>query len=316
MPNLLSSLRTACGALPLLALLACDRAPNATTPPTANGAAPVETPIETKAEHVVAANTAAAEYLYFLLPPARAAAVPEQVGAYSTLPFGEQGWENVARLARYSADPVLAAHADLVVAHAWQEAETANLLKERGVPVLVLPSANGWDDIARNLRTLGKVLHVEKAAEKEILRRGNVVERLAHEATKRAKLRALVYSNDGNGGFAAAKDTTADAVLRMAGLRNAAAEAGLVGHAQVDLDRLLVLDPDVLVLASPPKGVETSTTLTTLEASTAAKGLRALKEKEFVFVPDALLTSDSITMVDAADLLATKVDDLLAGRKP
>lgn len=315
MVNPMNLLRSACSALPLLAFLACDRAPAPPGPAApSTGSTPNEARIETKGEHVVAANTAAAEYLYFILPTARVAAVPEQVAAYSSLSFDQAGWQDVQRLARYSADPVLAAHADLVVTHAWQEPETTSLLQKQGVPVLVLPSAGSWDDLARNLRTLGKVLHCEKAAEKEILRRGDIVDRLAREATKRPKLRALVYSNDGNGGWAAAKDTTADAVLRMTGLRNVAAEAGLTGHAQVDFDRLLVLDPDLLVLVAPSKGQEKSTTLATLEATPAVQGLRALKEKKIVLVPDALLTSDSITMVDAADLLAIRVDDLLAGR--
>ncbi|MBK7875268.1 MAG: ABC transporter substrate-binding protein [Planctomycetes bacterium] len=317
MSQLPTFFRLACGALTLLALQACDPKPAAGPTPTTTPGASVEDDVHftTEGKRIVAANTAAAEYLYFLVPADRVAAVPEQVGAYSSVSFADSGWENVERLPRYSADPVLAARADLVVTHPWQEPETTSLLRKQDVPVLVLVSANGWDDIARNMRTLGRVLHREKRAETEILRRGNTVERLARDAAKRPKLRALVYSNDGNGGWAASKGTTADAVLRMAGLGNAATEAGLTGHAQVDFDRLLVLDPDVLVLTEAAKGQATSTTLATLQGAPAAQSLRALKENKLVFVPDALLSSDSPTMVDAADLLALRVDDLLAGRK-
>ncbi|MBI5365051.1 MAG: ABC transporter substrate-binding protein [Planctomycetes bacterium] len=299
--------------LAAIVLAACDRGP-APAPAPVNAAAPAPA-ITTEGKRIVAANTAAAEYLRVLVPPARVALVPEQVGEYASIPFDQEGWEDVARLARYSADPILAANADLVVVHAWQEPETAALLRDRGVPVMQLSSANGWEDVASNLRALGVVLHCEKAAEKAILRRGDVVARLAREAAKRPKLRALVYSNDGSGGFAAAKHTTADAVLRIAGVVNAAAEAGLEGHAQVDFDRLLVLDPDLLVLAAPSKGAEKSVTLSVLESASVAAGLRALKEQRIVLLPDALLSSDSPTMVDAADLLVIRIDDLLAGRK-
>lgn len=291
----------------------CDTGSTPVTPPKEVAAA--QPAIVTEGKRVVAGNTAAAEYLRVLVPPARVALVPEQVASYSAFRFDQEGWDSVGRLARYSADPILAAGADLVVVHPWQEAETAVLLRDAGVPVLQLSTANGWDDIASNLRMLGTVLKCEKAVEKELLRRGDVVQRLAHEAGKRPKLRALVYSNDGTGGVAAGKRTTADAVLRMTGIVNAAAEAGLEGHAPIDFDRLLTIDPDLFVLAAPKSPAETVAARAVLESTALLAGMRAVKEQRFVLLPDALLSSDSPTMVDAADLLATRVDDLLAGRK-
>ncbi len=190
-PYLMSPIR-----VPLLALVlvaACDRSGGgASSSASAASSSASEPDVVTRAEHIVAGNTAAAEYLRFLVEPARVAAIPEQVADNSVLPFDQQGWEGVKRFARYSADPILAAGADVVLTHAWQEAETTSVLRSRDVPVVVLASARGWNDIERTLVHLGKILHAEEAAAKLMLSRGNTVERLAREAKRRPQLAGLV----------------------------------------------------------------------------------------------------------------------------
>lgn len=298
-----------CAALSFLA--ACDRQAASST--SASAPADAGAPeLVTKAERIVAANTAAAEYLRLLVAPARVAAIPEQVAEYSALPFDQEGWENVKRYPRYSADPILAAGADVVITHAWQEPETTSVLRSRDVPVLVIDSARSWADIERTIRRLGRNLHVEKAAEKLVLSRGNTVERLAREARTRGPVSALVYSNDGTGGWIAGVDTTADAALRMAGATNAAAKQDLKDHVQIDFERLLTLDPDFLILAAPRKGQAESATRHTLETTPVLASLRAVKEQRYVEVADALLSSDSLTLVEAADAIATGITDVLA----
>lgn len=298
--------------LALLLFAACDRGGEAAAKP-ANAASSTaaEPEVVTRAEHIVAGNTAAAEYLRLLVEPARVAAIPEQVADNSVLPFDQQGWEDVKRFARYSADPILAAGADVVLTHAWQEAETTSVLRSRDVPVLVLASARGWSDIERTLVQLGKVLHAEEAAAKLVLSRGNTVERLAREAKRRPRLSGLVYSNDGTGGWIAAADTTADAALHMAGLTNAAEKQGLKGHVQIDFEKLLVLDPDILILTAPRGGQKESSTRHTLANTAVLANLRAVKEQRYVEVSDALLSSDSLTLVEAADTIALGVGDVL-----
>jgi ABC-type Fe3+-hydroxamate transport system substrate-binding protein len=264
-------------------------------------------------QHIVAANAAAADYLRILVPASRVALLPEQVSEYSFLDFQNEGWERVARFANYTAEPVLGARADFVLTHAWQQPDTTNVLRAQNVPLLEIPTATSWDDIARTLERLGRVLHCEKAAKKEILRRGNVVERLAREAKKRAPLSALVYSNDGNSGSTAGTHTTFDTMLRMIGVKNAS--AALDGHAQIDFERLVVLDPDVIVLSAPAAGQDRTPTLDVLEKTPVLSKLRAVAQKHIVFLDGKLLSSDSPTIVDAADTLSLAIDDVLAGRK-
>src|SRR5689334_14772751 len=97
-----------------LVLGACDgKAAAGATP--APGAAVADDPVPAQPpQRVVAANAAAADYLRILLPASRVALIPEQVSEYSFLDYQNEGWEHVARFPNYSAEPVLAARADLV----------------------------------------------------------------------------------------------------------------------------------------------------------------------------------------------------------
>lgn len=299
----------------LLLAAACDgKASAGATPAQAPVAATPDDPVPAQPpQRIVAANAAAADYLRILVRPERVAAVPEQVTDFSFLDFQNEGWERVTRFPNYTAEPVLAARADFVITHAWQQADTTNVLRAQNVPLLVIPSAESWDDIAATFTRLGRVLHCEKEAKKEILRRGNVVERLARDAKKRAPLSALVYSNDGNSGWTAGAHTTVDTMFKMIGVKNAA--GALEGHAQIDFERLVVLDPDVIVLSAPEAGKDRTATLDVLEKTSVLATLRAVKQKRIVFLDGKLLSSDSPTIVDAADTLALAIEDLLAGRK-
>lgn len=302
-------------ALPF-ALGACDgkSAAGSTPVQSTRAAALPDDPVPAQPpQRIVAANAAAADYLRILVPPERVAAVPEQVTDFSFLDFQHEGWERVTRFPNYTAEPVLAARADFVITHAWQQADTTNVLRAQNVPLLVIPSAESWDDIAATFTRLGRVLHCEKEAKKEILRRGNVVERLARDAKKRAPLSALVYSNDGNSGWTAGAHTTVETMFRMIGVKNAA--GALEGHAQIDFERLVVLDPDVIVLSAPEAGQDRTATLDVLEKTSVLANLRAVAQKRIVFLDGRLLSSDSPTIVDAADTLALAIEDLLAGRK-
>jgi len=262
-------------------------------------------------QRIVAANTAVAEYLMLLVPAERVAGLPEQVEQYSLFDFSGGGWQKPARFANYSAEAVLTLRPDLVIVHAWQEAEATRILKNRDVPLIVLDSARTWADIQATYERLGKLLHCEALAKKQVLVRGNTVERLKREAAKRPSLTAVLYSNDGNAGWVAGRNTTADAIFAMAGVKNAA--GAIDGHQQVDFERLILLDPDVIVLQQP-RGQTANATRTLLEGTKALANLRAVKDKRFVTLDERLVSSDSPTLVDAADDLSLALDDLLAGR--
>jgi iron complex transport system substrate-binding protein len=261
---------------------------------------------------VIAGNTAAAEIIAPLLGPERIAALPEQVDGYSSQDFGSHGFEKIPRFARYSAEPLIALHPDLVVTHTWQAAETTAVLREQGTPVLVLKSAASYDDVRSTLLACAKLFRLEKRGDEIVAALDARVAALREHAGERAKLRAIVYSNDGSGGWAAGSGTTGDTLVRLSGMRDAAAEAGVKGHASCDFEKLIRIDPDVIVVGAPVHGEGGSATQSVLESTPALAKLTALSEHRIAVLPAALLWCDSQGIVDGAEQLARSVDAMLA----
>lgn len=274
-----------------------------------------QTPRPERPVRIVPTNTAAAEFLATVLGPgaaARLAAIPEQVDAYSSLDFRVAPWSGIARFARYEPEPMIALRPDLVVTHEWQSLDTTNVLRAQGIPVLVLASARGYEDIRASIAELGKALGAPEEAARAIAGLDERIARLAAGASARAGLRVLEYANDGTGGWTAGLETTADAMIGLAGLRNAAAEASIRGHARLEAERLLAIDPDVLLVGSPARDETGSATKSVLEGVSEFATLAAVKGGRIVVLPASLLSCDSPCLVDAAERLAAEIDRVLA----
>ncbi len=285
-------------------LAACRRAPEP---------APPEVRAESAAR-IVPGNTAAAEFLAVLLGEggvSRLAALPEQVDGYSSFDFHASPCSVPPRFARDTAEPLIALHPDLVVTHEWQAAETTQVLRTQGVPVVVLRSARSYEDIRETLAMLGRTLGLEERAAAATFELDRRVERLREGAAARTGLRALEYSNNGTSGWTAGADTTADAMIRLAGMRNAAAEGGLKGHVVLELERLIAIDPDLIVVGAPARDEAGSATKNVLEKTSALANLSAVKKRRIAVLPASLLSTDSPRLVDAAERLAKEVDALV-----
>ena len=260
---------------------------------------------------IVCANTAAAEFVCPLVDAGRLAALPEQVDRYSDVARAP-AFARVPRFDRYHAEAMIALRPDLVVTHVWQSAETSAVLRGHGVPVLVLSSASGWEEVRATVELFGALLEARPQAERWVAELDARVERLRAGAAAREGVRAVVYSNDGTGGWAAGAETTADALLAMCGMRNAAAAAGVVGHQAFGFERLIGLDPDLVVVGAPAVGEGGSATRAVLVSTKELAHLRAVRERRIAVIPSALLSADSPRIVEAAEALAAEADRALA----
>ena len=127
--------------LATVALVACTRDPERV-----DGPAPLAGP----AQRIVPTTVAAAEYARELVGAERFAAVPDQVGEWSTRDFQAEPWGSLPRFARFAAEPLLAHRPDLVICNEWQASETVGVLRQAGVRVVVLPTATRWADVQAN----------------------------------------------------------------------------------------------------------------------------------------------------------------------
>ncbi len=188
------------------------------------------------AERVVSLNLCADQLLVLL--------APERVVALSTLArdpalsfVAEQATE--LPVVRADAEAVLRLRPDLVLAGRYGAQATVAALETRGVTVLRLDLPSSFDGIRSQV--------VQVAAALGVPDRGT----LLIEAMDRDLMdppppghRAILW---GARGFTSGPGSLGDAVLRAAGLRNAAAGG------QVGLEALLARPPDILVTASAPR---------------------------------------------------------------
>jgi iron complex transport system substrate-binding protein len=191
-----------------------------------------------KPARVVSLNLCADQFVVALAERGRIAALSPLAAdpAFSAVAAEAAGIPRV----RPIAEEVLPLDPDLAVVGPWGATRVAALLEARGVAVLRLDLAEEFDAILRHLRAVAAALGERDRGERLAAAIGRELAALPPPADPR---RALVWQARG---FVPGRGTLADAVLRAAGLVNAAPFAG---YGFVSLERLLADPPDLLVTA-------------------------------------------------------------------
>ncbi len=264
----------------------------------------------TAPQRVLPTNATAVDIVFDLIAAERIVAVPDTVGDYAAVDVDFSTWTEEQVFSEFSAEALLAFNPDLVVVGPWQDPNTVERLVESGVQVVELPRVSGLADIRASIRVAASALQAEAKAEQLIKDFDERLAALRATAQGRGNVGALAYTNYGSGGWAAGAGTTAGLVLELAGLTNVAAEAGREGHDGIDIESLLVLDPDVLVISKPSAGY--GATRAYLEGENALSNLSAISGGCIVELPADLFSTASSHLLEAAELLAREIDALVA----
>lgn len=142
---------------------------------------------------------------------------------------------------RGGAEEVFLMRPDLVLAGTQAAQTTVAMLRRLGLRVETFAPENGWDDIRVGIARMGRLLGRE--AEAAVLLAG-IEARLAALPRAGPRPGAVIYHPNG---YATGSGTLADAVLRAAGFRNLAAEAGIAGGGVLALEALVMAAPDVVI---------------------------------------------------------------------
>jgi iron complex transport system substrate-binding protein len=181
---------------------------------------------------------------------------PSRVAAVGTVTANPE-YSNIADLAAQvslkigrDAEQVLGVAPDLVVASPFADPTLVRQLRDAGVPVVVADLVSSADGQADNVHFLAYLYGEETRGEAVALRVETRISRLRAVTTQHPRdgwPKALVLSS-GHPLSAAGSGTTEDGVLGLAGLRNAAAEAGVVGNSDVSLEVMAQMQPDVVIV--------------------------------------------------------------------
>lgn len=259
---------------------------------------------------IVPANAAAVDMVTALVGRERVAGLPQQAFTYASLALEPERWSGVPTFKIYEVERLLELGPDLVLCDPWQEGNTTSALRQAGVPVVVIPPVESVGDLERIIPLYGALVGEEQTARSLLEDCRRRIASLAASAPSRSHLRALVYTNQGTGGWTSGLGTTADEIIRLAGMVNSAAEANLRGHFPIDHERLITLDPDVILLPSSLHDPTTSPSSAILHSDPALRRLRAVERNAIVVLPVRLLSAGSHALVDAAERLVQLVEGL------
>ncbi|MGI1660880.1 ABC transporter substrate-binding protein [Palleronia sp. KMU-117] len=199
---------------------------------------------------------------------------------------------------RARAEEVFLLDTDLVLAGIWSEAETVAILRRLGLRVETFPPATTLDDLRGQILRMGALLGREAAAEALV---ADFDARLAALRRDPPDTTAVVYYANG---FAGSDTSLAGEALRVAGIRNLAAEAGF-GGARLPLERLVTMAPDLIVTGTRYPGTSRS------EAILDHPALRrAIDARPVVVVPDREWICGTPAFLDAVARLASAAEAL------
>jgi len=265
---------------------------------------------------VLPANATWVDFVSLLVGPERVAALPAEASGYSRLGSSSGAWAELAPFPVFEGERILALAPDLVLAHAWQNPETLAVVRRAGIPVLVVPVPESWKEITDTIELLGTVLDVPDRARELIAELERRRERLRARAAPFGRLKALSYTNLGAGGWTSGAGTTGAILLELAGLRNAAAEAGLTGDVPAERERLLALAPDVFVVGRPDRSESSPPSAEFLRTDPALQELEAVRAGRIVSLPPALFTTASPELLRGAEVLIDELERLGAPAAP
>ena len=254
---------------------------------------------------IVLASATVVDLATALVGPERVAGLCSLAFVASALTLAPEPWRAIPTHDHFTAEAVLAVQPDLVLCNDYNDQGTAAALRRAGVPVLVLPGPANLADCTRSLALLGAVLGVEDRAfalERDLDRR---VRALRDAAPPPPRKRALCFTCNPTGSYTGGPGTLHHEALVLAGFANAAAEAGIEGHAPISVEQIGALDPDLLVVDAPPDGGRGS--LAFLRENPILSRLRALTTGAVVELPQALYATGSHHVVAAAEAIAAGV---------
>ena len=251
-------------------------------------------------QRIVSVTLATDEILLDLLGPERILALSYLAAEEGSLIADRIG--NVQHFVGTDVESIIALKPDLCFLASYNREEVRSLLIDSGVPVYVFRSFDGVEDVRRNIRTIGRAVGAEQQAEQLIGTMDRKIESVARRLPPRDKWpSALVY---GQSGWVAGTGTTQTDLFAAAGLRNAAADAGIAGFAQVSEEEVLALAPDYLVVVQ--QSVRMAQHEEWLLNNPALAPLPAVRDKRFLTLPGPLLTTASHRIADAVFELASQ----------
>lgn len=198
-----------------------------------------------KPKRIVSLSTCADQYVLGMVSPDRIAALTE--GAKDARISLQHEKAQNHPVTRGNAEEILLLKPDLVIANRWRGTKTIEILRQSGIPVLMLSLPVNFQQIQAETRQVAKALGEEEKGEKLLT---ELRQSMQGQPEKTSPVAAYFMP----GGYSAGQNTFVETVIHAAGYRNLASELGLNGWSSLSLEQLVLQNPDLLVMSFFDRG--------------------------------------------------------------
>lgn len=143
------------------------------------------------------------------------------------------------------AEEIVPLSADLILAGEFDAPDAVGLLQRLGQPVQRLKTPQNLQDIYEQWLDLGRLTGESLLARQLATQLQNDIQQLSELGKKTKSFKVYWYSANG---VVAGTSTLEDQLMTLAGLKNLAKEKGITGFSPLDLETLLLSQPDALIL--------------------------------------------------------------------
>lgn len=198
-------------------------------------------------------------------------------------------------------EELIAQQPDLLLVAAYSDALTVRMLMQTGIPLLRLPVAQSYDEIAASVRLLGDVVGEASRAEAWVADMNGRIAAVRQAVQGAARPRVLYY---GMGGFTAGPGSLTDETIALAGGHNVAGDIGLQGDQRISQELAIGLQPEVILLSGWQAGEGRTDGADLLRNDPAWRDVPAVAQGRVHALHGAWLTSMTPYRVRSVEALA------------
>ncbi len=190
--------------------------------------------------HVVSINLCTDQLLLMLADPAQISSI-----SYLALEPGSSFMAEQAQqypVNHTKPEELLSLKPDLILASEYSDRALIQLMRKLGYQVETFPLPSSIDGIRSNIKQMAQLLGQEARGQQLIKQMNRRLEQITRQQPA-LRPRALFYQPNG---YTSGKNTLQNAALQLAGWRNLAAELGIQGYRAIDIEALLLAEPEQL----------------------------------------------------------------------
>ena len=193
---------------------------------------------------------------------------------------------------------------DLVITADWMKKDVLLQIEETGTNVYTYKTPKNFEEQKKLIRELAELVGEKERGEalvKNMEDRLSALQKQITDNYKGKKLKVLMYTSYE---YTSGKDTTFDDMVRLIGGINAAGEAGINGSQKISKEKVIELNPDVIIIPIWKGHINSEEFSAFVMNDPSFENLKAVKNKKIYLVKHKTLSPTSQYMIDGIEKLS------------